>query len=109
MKGDNVIEAYCPVCNRSLTLFDVQSGYTEKVDGKLTCIHHLERARTLFSNLMVLDALVILLEKKTLEEFQALLKETALKIKVSESDLQHAIKAFCSRVRGDQWQSSKKY
>ena len=110
MKGDNIIEAYCPVCQRVITQFDVHNKYTEQVDNKWVCIHHLDRARDLFSNPKIMDCLIVLFEKRTdLKEFQECVKETMVKTGLLENDIIHAIKAFCSKVREDQWQETGKY
>jgi hypothetical protein len=111
MKGDNVIEAYCSDCGRAITQFDVHARYVSKMsDGKWVCIHHLDKAQKLFSNPKVLDMLVFVMGKKTTPiEFQGAIKEACAKSGISEDDMLHTVKAFCSKVREDEWVKSKKY
>ena len=57
MNGDNIIEAYCTICGKKITAFDLRAGYAEKLSGEYVHIQHLPRARVLMQSNNVLEAL----------------------------------------------------
>jgi len=57
MKGDNIIEAYCKICGKKITAFDLRAGYAEKLCEEYVHIQHLPRARVLMQSDNVLKAL----------------------------------------------------
>jgi len=57
MKGDNVIEAYCPICDKSVTQADLHIGFAKVVDGQYIHITHFESVKKFRQDLKITKAL----------------------------------------------------
>ena len=57
IKGENIIEAYCGICNKPITAADIRLGFAEPVDGKHVHIVHLQEIQENLAKPNVLDCI----------------------------------------------------